>query len=621
VTTRLTQPQQRHVAAGLAHVDRLLLAVEQVAQATPSPFARERSDLSPDETRLLLSFVRLARGRMLAALDRLGIARPAPSVSARWSIETSLRFVDIALSELDPKGLAGYGALDSEAAEELRALTDELRSVIRRGGALVRELDPEELGQRVREVPGPPGQVLRALERLSREHGIPETRPLIAIAADRARAAALDVGVFGRVGAGKSSMINALVGTPVLPVGATPVTAVPVVLRRGPPGATVSFYEGDPRAVPLEGIGAYVTEDQNPQNRRGVRAVEVTVTTAPEGLRLLDTPGVGSLSASGPAQAYAWLPRCDLGLVLIQTGSPVGREELALVAGLSRVGIECLVLLSKSDLSSPDDLDRATAYVKAELNGAAAGPGSVDVRTMSTLPDHTAGLNAFRDYVLAPLARDRLRAARDALRARLHRLVALTGAALQNTDAGTPARDGTGPRLAAAEAVEHEVSRLSRAGPEVSTAAARALADAWSRGDDTRVAVRNAILRSTADGLEAVRSAVHQAATASPAPIPPSHRLPPLFEPEFLDRLPPFAPPRFAPGRRGPAVAARRLQPLAAPLGRALARYAERLRAWGLGLLDELAALSADPGSAAPVTLTGELVELDALIDRPDPGP
>jgi GTP-binding protein EngB required for normal cell division len=617
----LSGPQRRHVIASFGEVERLLQAVERVARASPSPFAMERPDLSPDEARLLLSFVDLARNRMLAAMDRLAIPRPSPNVSARWSIETSLRFAEIALSELTPQSLAGYGTVALEASEELQALAEDLRGLIRRGAALLRGLDPEELRRRLADLPEPAGRVLRTLERLSREQGIPDTRSLISAAAERACATALEVGVFGRVGAGKSSLINALVGTPVMPVGATPVTAVPVVLGRGEAGATVSFYDGGARVVALEDLPLYVTEEHNPQNRRGVRAVEATVPTTPHGLRLLDTPGVGSLAESGPAQAFAWLPRCDLGVVLIQAGSPVGREELALVSGLVHAGIQCRILLSKVDLLSQAERERALAYVAGELNGAHGGV-EPDVRVVSTRPEGLADLDAFRRDVLQPLARNHAQEWDRALRARLHRLVALTAAAIQGAPSSEAEPAAARMRISAAAAIEREAQRLAGAAPETLRVAARALAEAWVWGEDAAHAVRDALLSSSAGALKAVRSAAG-GEIAGPLPsrsgLP--RRLPPLFDPEFLNQLPPFAPPRIGRRLRGPAVATRQLRPLAAPLEQALGRYAERLRTWGLSLLDETATAELESAGTAPVALSGELAQIEALIDQPNAGP
>ena len=79
----LNPNQVRHVVATFVHIDSLLQAVERVTRPERSPFARERPDLPRDEARLLESFVALARARMLGALDRLGIPRPVPRISAR----------------------------------------------------------------------------------------------------------------------------------------------------------------------------------------------------------------------------------------------------------------------------------------------------------------------------------------------------------------------------------------------------------------------------------------------------------------------------------------------------------------------------------------------------------
>jgi hypothetical protein len=139
---RLNEHQIRHVAASLHHVDDLLQSLERIVGGSPSPFSRERGDLSQDEARLLLSFVELARSRMLEALDRLGIPRPMQTLSARWSVETTLGFAEIALADARVENLRGYGAVDEHAAGEVEVLVADLRALIRRGKALLHEHDP-----------------------------------------------------------------------------------------------------------------------------------------------------------------------------------------------------------------------------------------------------------------------------------------------------------------------------------------------------------------------------------------------------------------------------------------------------------------------------------------------
>jgi hypothetical protein len=220
--TALNEGDVRRILTTFSHVDDLLKHVEALCHPDPSPFARERPDLSPEEGRLLLSFVVLARHRMVAALDRLGIPRPGQTISARRSATTAFTFAEIAFSELEARALRGYGAVDPRAAEEITALAADLQELARRGTALLREQEEGGVVEQVGRVPGPAGKVLSELLAVGTRHGLTEVRPLIAAAAERATATTLDIGVFGRVSAGKSSLINALVGQAVLPVGATP---------------------------------------------------------------------------------------------------------------------------------------------------------------------------------------------------------------------------------------------------------------------------------------------------------------------------------------------------------------------------------------------------------------
>jgi GTP-binding protein EngB required for normal cell division len=613
----LNENQVRRVQATFWYVDDLLKGVEALTHPDPSPFTRERPDLSQDEARLLLSFVGLARGRMLAALDRLGIPRPEQKLSARRSVSTSLTYAGIALSELDTRSLRGYGSVDPAAGEEITALSADLQTLMRRGAALLREQEEGGLLERVQRVPGAPGEILRRLLALSTRHGLTEMRPLIAAAAERATSTTLDVGVFGRVSSGKSSLINALVGQAVLPVGTTPVTAVPVRIGRGESSVEVRFREGPARNVALEELHEYATENGNPQNRRGVRSIEITLPGAPEGLRFLDTPGVGSLATSGSAQAFVWLPRCDLGLVLIAAGTPVGRDETALVSGLRNAGIACRALLSKADLLNEAEVREALHYVTAELRPLGGPTDALDVRPVSTRPGFSSGVEALQAEVLRPLAVGRVERAVEALRGRLRRLIAL---AASGSNGGSSASDAAAVELekrrgAAHAAIGRTTDSLAVSARLVLEPVAEAVSAAWARREDGAAAARSAIVSAASRALSEVRETVdgvrsHAAAAAEAD----SRRLPPLFDPEFLDALKTLPPPRLAPGFARLAMARRAIAPLEPFLDDALHRYAERLRSWGDGALKEIRP-GVGTGEAAPAR-EGELAALDALVSE-----
>lgn len=649
----LNQFQAQHVESTFAHVDRLLGTVEALSRPNTSPFARERSDVSPEEARFITAFVQQMRMRMIAALDRLGLPRPVPRVSARHSADVTLRFAEIALADLSTSSLRGYGTVDPEAGAEVTALAADVCELIERGRALFHEEENGGLAARIAALPGPFGEALRALERFSADHALADVRPLIAEAAERVAGETFDVGVFGRVSAGKSSLINALIGTDVLPVGATPVTAVPLRLHHGELGAIVNFEDGTARAIAVSEIADYATEERNPGNRARVRALEIAAPTVPSGLRFLDTPGIGSLSASAPAQAFAWLPRCDLGLVLMAAGTAVGTDDLALVSGFVHAGIDCRVLISKSDLLKGDEIARTISYVQRELAAVLGDARAIPVHTVSADLAAVSSLIAFRATVLEPLAAGHAAALHDALRARLHRLVAITRRALAESvdtaevpaqgEAANDTRDTTRDVMlrrrvrgeAAHVATRARTDALADDTTRVLEAAAGAVAGVWSEhGDGTAAAAaaRATIIRVTGAALDDVRKAIddiHESGVPSATTDAlAGKRLPPVFDAAFLDKLPDLSPPRFLSAPRR-VVAERRLAQIRPALETDLARYAARLYAWGEQALKQAEDAGADkshvPQDAIGSTNTTDstdpeadaLARIDSLIDTP----
>lgn len=583
----LGENQAGAVVSRLTYLDQLLGRVDELARGSDSPFARERFDLTPDESALLHAFVVRARRALIAGLDALGLARPTPTGSTRWSATTALTFADVALGELTGEFLRGYGDVRPAAARAVEDVARELRAVIRDGTALLRETEPGGLAERVAHLAGPAGEVLRIVERLSTTRRLAAVRPLIAAAAERAGDPLLAVGIFGRVSAGKSSLINALLGEAVLPVGATPVTAVPVSIERGPASVVVELATGGRIEVSRDDLTSYVTEQGNPDNRRGVGAVRIRMPSAPAGIRLLDTPGVGSLSGGGPVRTFAWLPRCDLGIVLVAAGTPVGRDELALASGLVNAGIACRVLLSKADVLDPASRRAAAEYVQGDLRRVLGGAMVPDVNPVSSVPGADATLVAFRRDVLEPLAAGHVAAAHRALARRLRALVAATAQALEDQACGTvsaAAGRAVGCEDPAAgdalRAGREAAAALAHAAPAVLSRAADRVVEAWSQGESGRDAARGAILEAVGEALARVRDATRGGDTVEQIE---DARVPPLFDAELLDTVPALEPPALMPAGLRRRTAAHRLAPLEAPLTGALDRYAARLAAWAEG--------------------------------------
>ena len=74
--------------------------------------------------------IKLIREQMHSLLERLDILLPERSTPSNWIIKTNLTAVDIALEDLHPKKLRGYGDMDSAAAGELAQTLQEIRKLV-----------------------------------------------------------------------------------------------------------------------------------------------------------------------------------------------------------------------------------------------------------------------------------------------------------------------------------------------------------------------------------------------------------------------------------------------------------------------------------------------------------
>lgn len=175
------------------------------------------------------------------------------------------------------------------------------------------------------------------------------------------------IGQFKR---GKSTLINALIGEPVLPSGFIPVTTVPTIVRFGSErAARVRRESGEWQAIPLADLGLYVSEEHNPENTAGIAGVEVFVPSLllKDGMCLVDTPGLGSVFAGNTASTQDFLPRIDAGLVVIGADPPLAGEELKLVEAVGRQVRELILVLNKADRTTEAERTAAVDFARKQL--------------------------------------------------------------------------------------------------------------------------------------------------------------------------------------------------------------------------------------------------------------
>ncbi|HXE89337.1 MAG TPA: hypothetical protein VNK82_00065 [Terriglobales bacterium] len=143
-STELLNPYQKHrVLVCIQDADRLLTEIEHILDSTNSrsPFPKYIADVSPRQRERMEESIAAMRQNLLEVLERLDIAVPPPQISALHAVQASLDFVDIAITEMRPKHLRGYGEVKATAVSELNQAVEELESTV---GSMYRELNGGE---------------------------------------------------------------------------------------------------------------------------------------------------------------------------------------------------------------------------------------------------------------------------------------------------------------------------------------------------------------------------------------------------------------------------------------------------------------------------------------------
>jgi GTP-binding protein EngB required for normal cell division len=349
------------------------------------------------------------RAQMVQAMQRHGIEPGSTPASSRHAIRTGLGLIDIAIEEMRPQYMRGYGVMADEAVPELQGLANELQSLVRRLDLAMAPGAAADLRSRLAQLEeaGSSHALLATLERLIERHALVAFRPALEAILERYEDRRFEIAVFGRVSSGKSSLLNYLIGAAVLPVGVAPVTAVPVRLERGAVDEVEAhFADRQAERLPIARLPEFVTEKANPSNSKHVTRLRVSIASSrlPEQVVFVDTPGLGSLATEGTAETLAYLPRCDAGVVLLDASSAPTPDDIGTVRRLSEAGIPAMVVLSKADLLTPDELARMQDYVGRHLQsdvGLAIVP-----RPISTRATHASLADAWLSDEIEPLMRN-----------------------------------------------------------------------------------------------------------------------------------------------------------------------------------------------------------------------
>lgn len=229
--------------------------------------------------------------------------------------------------------------------------------------------------------------VLDAVAKLCRRHQIDALEDFLESCRSFAKEQTLNIAIFGRFKAGKSSFLNHLLGRQLLPVGVIPVTTVVTEIQYGPcEGAEIRYLDGRAEHVPVERIGEFISESANPENSKQVGRVRVALPAMERyrGIRFVDTPGLESVFEHNTDASLEWLPNVGLALVAVGVDPPLSQHDIALIRNLSRYTPNISLLLTKVDVLDEGERAEVHDFVQKQLGR--YWDGSVPVFPYSVRP-------------------------------------------------------------------------------------------------------------------------------------------------------------------------------------------------------------------------------------------
>jgi len=176
--------------------------------------------------------------------------------------------------------------------------------------------------------------------------------------------------VLGEYKRGKSTLINALLGKPVLPMAVVPLTSIVTEVRyRDDPGITVEFLDGRTKEIRPAELAGFVTEPENPRNSKQVRRATVHDSSPllKEGVAIVDTPGVGSVFQHNSEITYRFLEESDAVVMVLAADQPLSSEEHDLLKALTGVTKRILFAVNRVDVLTDGDAAESLRFIRETL--------------------------------------------------------------------------------------------------------------------------------------------------------------------------------------------------------------------------------------------------------------
>jgi len=192
-----------------------------------------------------------------------------------------------------------------------------------------------------------------------------ESRRELSLLKGKLRDNTFNLAVLGQFKRGKTSFINALLGRHLLPTGIVPLTSIICIIKYAKePVSKVFFLDDKEKTIDIKDICLYVTEKQNPENRKSVLFVEIGYPSdyLKGGVLLIDTPGIGSTLLHNTQSTYEYLRKIDAAIFILSADPPISQTELEFLKDARKHIPKIFFVLNKADYLGRDELNEILKF-------------------------------------------------------------------------------------------------------------------------------------------------------------------------------------------------------------------------------------------------------------------
>ena len=133
----------------------------------------------------------------------------------------------------------------------------------------------------------------------------------------------------------------------------------------------VLFQNGERRRISQPELVEYITEKGNPRNQKGVREVDIAYPSdyLKDGVRVIDTPGVGSVYSHNTEVAYNYLPQVDAAIFVVTVDPPLSAAEQEFLKDIREYVHKLFFVLNKIDYVEEAERQEALEFTTQVLAG------------------------------------------------------------------------------------------------------------------------------------------------------------------------------------------------------------------------------------------------------------